>query len=170
MTSRPSALARPLPALLLIALLIALDQAVKLWVEAELPLREPVHVMPMLALYRTYNEGIAFSFLSGASGWLLVLFTSAVVAFVLYLWKGTERERRLAHLGYALIIGGALGNLIDRIAYGHVVDYVLVYTQTWSFAVFNLADAFITIGAGAIILDEVIAIRARRAAPKGGPD
>ena len=58
--------------------------------------------------------------------------------------------------GYALIIAGALGNLIDRFAYGHVVDFILFYTQTWSFAVFNMADSFITIGAGLVILDELL--------------
>jgi signal peptidase II len=161
-----TALSRPLPAALFVVVLVALDQAIKLWVEATLPLREPVEVAPMLALFRTYNEGIAFSFLSSASGWPLVALTTVIVGFVIHLWRQTEPKRWLAHLGYALIIGGAVGNLIDRAAYGHVVDYVLFYTDTWSFAVFNLADAFITMGAVAIVLDELVAIRARRTAPK----
>ena len=66
-----------------------------------------------------------------------------------------EKAQRLAHLGFALIIGGALGNVIDRVSYGHVIDYVLFHTPVWSFAVFNLADAFITIGAMLVIADEL---------------
>jgi signal peptidase II len=69
-------------------------------------------------------------------------------------------------MGFALIIGGALGNLVDRAVYGHVVDYILFYTSTWSFAVFNLADSLISIGAGLIMLDEVIAILRERKARK----
>lgn len=163
-------LARPLPALAFVVLLVGLDQAIKLWVEASLPLRQPVEIVPMLALFRTYNEGIAFSFLAGSSVTMLVVVTAAIVAFVAYLWRSTDPDRTLAHLGYGLIVGGAIGNLIDRAAYGHVVDYILFYTETWSFAVFNLADTFITLGAGAIVLDELLAIRRSRAASKGGED
>jgi signal peptidase II len=74
---------------------------------------------------------------------------------VLWLWRRTSKERWLAHLGFALIIAGALGNLVDRFLYGHVIDYVLFHTETWSFAVFNLADSFISVGAVAVILDEM---------------
>ena len=80
----------------------------------------------------------------------------AIVAFVLYLWRRTAKDRWLAHLGYALIIAGAIGNLVDRFTYGHVIDYILFHTETWSFAVFNLADSFITVGAGCVILDEML--------------
>jgi signal peptidase II len=164
---RTTMLARPLPAFLFVLLLVALDQAIKLWVEAGgLPLHEPVPVLPMLALFRTYNEGIAFSFMAGAPVVLLVLFTLAIVGFVVWLWRSTEPARFFAHLGYGLIVGGALGNLIDRAVYGHVVDYIHFYTESWSFAVFNLADAFITIGAGAIILDEILHWRRSRTTSK----
>ncbi|WP_099865770.1 signal peptidase II [Pararhizobium haloflavum] len=161
-----TSLARPLPAAALVALLVVLDQAIKIVVETSLPLHEPVEVIPMLALFRTYNEGIAFSFMSGASEWVLLAFTGAIVAFVLYLWRSTSPSRFLAHLGYALIVGGAIGNLIDRAVYGHVVDYILFYTDTWSFAVFNLADTFITLGAAAIILDEIVHLRRSSTASK----
>jgi signal peptidase II len=110
----------------------------------------------MLALYRTYNLGVAFSMLSGMDGWFIVGMRLIIVAFVLYLWHRTAKDRWLAHLGYALIIAGAIGNLIDRFAYGHVIDYILFHTETWSFAVFNLADSFITVGAGCVILDEML--------------
>ena len=82
-------------------------------------------------------------------------------AFVIWLWRQTPKARGIAHAGYALIIAGALGNLIDRFLFGYVIDYSLFYTETWSFAVFNLADSFITIGAGLVILDEVLMYRKR---------
>ncbi len=152
---------RPLPALVLILVALIADQAIKAAVEAYLPLHEPVHVVPMLALYRTHNLGVAFSMLSGMDGWFIVGMRLVIVTVVLWLWKNSDKDRHFAHLGYALIIAGALGNLVDRFVYGHVVDYILVYTDTWSFAVFNLADSLITIGAAAVVLDEVIASRRR---------
>jgi signal peptidase II len=149
-----------LPLACVVALAVVLDQIVKWLVETSLPFQQAVPVLPMLALYRTYNRGIAFSFLWGSSIWALIALTFCVVIFVLYLWRRTGKDRWLAHLGYALIIGGALGNLIDRATLGHVVDYVLFHTATWSFAVFNLADSFITVGAVAVVLDELLAMRA----------
>ena len=152
-----SALSRVIPMLSLVAAAVALDQVIKWLVETRLPFHELVPVIPMFALYRTWNEGIAFSMLGGLPDTALLALTGLVIVFVLYLWWRTPPGRRIAHLGYALIIGGALGNLVDRAVYGHVVDYILFHTQSWSFAVFNLADAFISIGAGLIVLDEVIA-------------
>lgn len=140
---------------ILAALLVTLDQAVKQWVETSLPFQQPVPVLPSLAWYRTWNEGVAFSFLTGLHDWLLILITVLIILFVLWLWKTTPRRRWLAQLGFALVIGGAAGNLFDRIFTGHVVDFILFYIGNWSFAVFNLADAFISVGATAIILDEV---------------
>ena len=124
-----------------------------------LPFQEAVEVVPMLALYRTYNYGVAFSMLSGMEGWFIVTLRLVVVAFVVWLWLQTPKARGFAHAGYAFIIAGAFGNLIDRALFGYVIDYVLFHTQTWSFAVFNLADAFITIGAGLVILDELLLLR-----------
>ena len=152
---RPS-LGRILPMLTLVIGAIALDQAVKWVVETTLPFHEIVPVIPMLALYRTWNEGIAFSLLQGLPDTGLLALTAVVVVFVSYLWWRNPPGRVIAHLGYALIIGGAVGNLIDRAVYGHVVDYILFHTETWSFAVFNLADSFISMGAGLIVLDELI--------------
>jgi signal peptidase II len=133
-----------------------LDQLVKIAVEMYLPLEQAVPLLPVLALYRTYNLGVAFSLLSGMEREFIIGMRIVIVAFVLWLWRRTAKDRPFAHLGYALIIAGAVGNLIDGIVYGHVVDYVLFHTETWSFAVFNLADSFITIGAGLVILDELI--------------
>ncbi|MBB3592748.1 signal peptidase II [Rhizobium sp. BK529] len=155
-TVRPALFSRPLPILIFIVVAVILDQIVKIAVDHYLPLQEAVPVIPMLALYRTYNLGVAFSMLSGMDGWFIVGMRLIIVAFVLYLWHRTAKDRWLAHLGYALIIAGAIGNLIDRFAYGHVIDYILFHTETWSFAVFNLADSFITVGAGCVIVDEML--------------
>ena len=153
---RPTLFSRPLPILIFIVIAVVLDQIVKIVVDHTLPLQEMVPVIPMLSLYRTYNLGVAFSMLSGMDGWFIVGMRLIIVAFVIWLWHRTNKQRTFAHLGYALIIAGALGNLIDRFLYGHVIDYILFYTESWSFAVFNLADSFITIGAGCVILDELL--------------
>jgi signal peptidase II len=153
------------PVLVWIATLVvavALDQWIKLLVETHLTLHEMVDVLPFLALYRTYNTGIAFSMLAGVGDIGLIVIALAVVAFVLFLAAKSEADRHLARFGFALIVGGAVGNLIDRMMHGHVIDYVLFHTPVWSFAVFNLADAFITVGAGLVILDELIVWRRDR--------
>lgn len=156
MSEKQVLFSRPLPIAVFIALALAADQLIKYLVESYLPFNEAVPVLPMLALYRTYNYGVAFSMLSGMEGWFIVGMRLVVVAFVLWLRRRTPKDRFFAHFGYALIIAGALGNLVDRLIFGYVIDYILFHTQTWSFAVFNLADSFITVGAGAIILDELL--------------
>ncbi|WP_313615578.1 signal peptidase II [Agrobacterium sp.] len=147
------------PALALIVVLLVVDQIVKTLVELYLPLQEMVPVIPMLALYRTYNLGVAFSMLSHMDGWFIVTMRLVIVVFVIWMWKKTPKDRNFAHLGFALIIAGALGNIFDRFLYGHVIDYILFHTQTWSFAVFNLADSFISIGAACVILDELLQMK-----------
>ncbi|WP_336055588.1 signal peptidase II [Nitratireductor sp. CH_MIT9313-5] len=140
--------------LALIALLI--DQWVKQLVQTNLPLHERVDLMPYLSLYHSHNTGVAFSMLSGVGGTWLSILTLVVLGFILYLALKTHAHQRLAQFGFALIVGGALGNLVDRTTLGYVVDYIYFHTPSWSFAVFNLADAFITIGAGLVILEEII--------------
>ncbi len=153
---RIALLSRPPLAVAFIVLAVVLDQIIKLAVEAYLPLQEPVPLLPVLALYRTYNLGVAFSMFSGMEREWIIGMRVIIVAFVLWLWRRSAPDRTFAHLGYALIIAGAIGNLIDGFAYGHVIDYVLFHTETWSFAVFNLADSFITIGAASVVLDELL--------------
>ena len=148
------------------AIAVALDQWVKYLVETRLEVQEKVDLLPFLALYRTFNTGIAFSMLSWFGDKGLIVVTLAVAAFILFLAWRSDPAQIFARLGFTLILGGAIGNLIDRVLYGHVVDYVLFHTPVWSFAVFNLADAFITIGAGLVILEEVLIWRrGRNAAP-----
>lgn len=132
------------------------DQLVKFIVEERLPFQRLVEVLPLLGLYRTYNDGIAFSMLAGLGDTGLVILALGVTLVVLYLRTGKSADRTWAHWGFALIVGGAIGNVIDRTLFGYVIDYILVYTQSWSFAVFNLADAFISVGAALVILDEFL--------------
>lgn len=148
------------------AVAVGLDQWVKYLVETRLALHEKVDVLPFLALFRTFNTGIAFSMLSWFGDKGLIAVTLAVAAFILYLAWRSDPAQVFARFGFTLILGGAIGNLIDRAVYGHVVDYVLFHTPAWSFAVFNLADVFITAGAALVILEEfLIWRRSRRAAP-----
>jgi signal peptidase II len=138
----------------IVALAVAADQASKYAVEQNLPFHQAVDVLPFLALFRTYNEGIAFSMLHFAGDAWLIGLTLAILALVGYFWTRTDPGQTLARAGLALVVGGAVGNLIDRIVHGHVIDFVLLHAGDWSFAVFNLADSFITIGAGLVVLGE----------------
>jgi signal peptidase II len=147
----------------LVAVAVALDQWIKYLVETRLEMQQMVDVLPFLALYRTYNTGVAFSMLSSFGDTGLIVVSLAVIAFVLYLASRSGDDQRLARIGFALVIGGAIGNLIDRAVHGHVIDYVLFHTPVWSFAIFNLADAFITVGAGLVLLEEFLGWRRQRA-------
>lgn len=138
---------------------IALDQWIKRLVETGLVMHERVELLPFLSLYRTYNTGVAFSMFSSVGDKGLIVLSLAVIVFVLYLAVRSAPRQWLSRAGFALIIGGAVGNLIDRAVYGHVIDYILFHTPVWSFAVFNLADAFITVGAGLVLIDEFLAWR-----------
>lgn len=154
--------------LLFMTLMIAADQASKLWVEANLALHEPVDILPFLAFFRTYNTGIAFSFLAFMDDKWLIALTLAIMVFVGWLWWRTPAERVLSLGGFVLVFGGAAGNLIDRLMYGHVIDFIQFHTASWSFAIFNLADSFISVGAGLILLDELFSIRRDNQLPADG--
>jgi signal peptidase II len=149
-------------ALVLVPLFVVIDQLTKYLAETGLPLQQPVPVMPFLSMFRTYNTGIAFSFLSGLDDMALVALTLAISGFIGWLWYRSDARQTFARIGYAFVLGGAIGNLIDRVRLGHVVDFILVHTHNWSFAVFNLADSFITVGAMLIIIDEFLEARRSR--------
>jgi len=140
---------------MLVIMFSALDQLSKYWVEKSLPFQQQVGFIPFLSWFRTYNEGIAFSFFSSFSSWALIALTVIIIIFVLWLWKQSSRTQVFTRFGYALVIGGAIGNLIDRVALGYVIDFVQFHTSSWSFAIFNVADSFITVGAAIIIFDEL---------------
>lgn len=142
-------------AMSMLAILVALDQLFKWLVETRLPFQEQVVVLPVFSLFRTHNEGIAFSMLTGMNeNWLLAMIL-AVIAFVTYLWARSSPSRWISQIGFILVVAGALGNLIDRAVLGFVVDYLLFHVGNWYFAVFNFADALISVGAAAIVIDEL---------------
>ena len=149
--------------IILIALIIAADQATKLWVLAALEPFEVIPLVPMLNLTLVFNEGAAFSFLADAGGWQRWFFAglAVVVSIALLLWlKRLEAQERLTGVALSLVAGGAVGNLIDRIAYGHVVDFVDVYWRTWHWPAFNVADSAITVGVILLLLDALLPKRA----------
>lgn len=140
--------------------LIALDQASKFVVETLLPMHEPVAVFAPLYWFRTWNEGVAFSMLGFLSPFWLIMISLAIIALFFLFWVKTVQDQGkmlgFTNFGFALIIAGALGNLIDRFFHGHVIDFVLLKAGSYAFAVFNLADSFITIGVMLIITEEVL--------------
>ena len=135
-----------------IGAMIILDQAAKWLAETQLPLQQPIEVLPILSFYLTYNTGIAFSLFAGLGSTELTIGTLAITALVLAFWTRSREGGRLAAVGFALIVGGALGNLIDRLLYGHVIDFLLLHFDQWELFVFNLADVALTAGPGALML------------------
>ena len=135
-----------------LALLILMaDQGIKWAVEASLPFQQAVDILPFFSLYYTFNTGIAFSFMNHLSPLALLGFAGLVVLLMLVLWWQARHDGFYAALGFGMILGGAMGNIIDRAAYGHVIDYVLLHMAGFSFAVFNLADAALTLGVGFLL-------------------
>ena len=137
------------------ALVVALDQGTKWMAEAALDPYLPVPLVPSLNLTLMYNEGAAFSFLAGAGGWQRWFFAglATLVTIALGVWlhrlKATER---MTAIGIALVMGGAVGNLIDRILTGLVVDFIDVYYADWHWPAFNLADSAITLGVALLLV------------------
>jgi signal peptidase II len=148
---------------------IVADQLVKAWIVHHFALFERVHVLPVLDIILTYNRGAAFSFLSDASGWQRWLFVvlALAVSLTLIIWMGRLRARVHALLacGLALIVGGALGNMIDRIVSGRVVDFIHVHWRQHYFPAFNIADSAITVGAVILLIDAWLETRTARAPP-----
>jgi signal peptidase II len=145
--------------LILIVLIVAADQATKLWVLAALEPYQVIPVAPSFNLTLVFNEGAAFSFLADAGGWQRWLFAGLAVAVSagLLVWlKRLEEHERMTGAALSLVAGGALGNLIDRVAYGHVVDFVDLYWRTWHWPAFNVADSAITAGVALLLLDAVL--------------
>lgn len=145
------------------ALIAAADQASKAWVIAVLELRERVDVLPVFAWVHVQNRGAAFSFLAGADGWQRWLFALLAIGFsgwLLWELSRLRREERTLAVAYALVLGGAIGNLADRVLQGSVTDFVLVHWFDRAyFPAFNVADAAITVGAGLWILVAVLESR-----------
>ena len=140
------------------------------WVVHHFTLFERVRLLPVLDVILTYNTGAAFSFLSDAAGWQRWLFVALAVGIsvVLVAWLRRLHARRqgLLACGLALIVGGALGNMIDRLLHGRVVDFILAHWGAHLFPAFNVADSAITIGAALVILDALLETRGAR--PQAG--
>jgi signal peptidase II len=138
-----------------IAIFVGLDQWSKHWIEGNFAPHQSHEIMPFWAIYPTRNFGVSFSLFSNLGPLVLVFISFIICLFIIYLWRQARKTDYLLHLGFALILSGAIGNLIDRALFGYVIDFIQFHTQTWSFAIFNLADSFITCGAIAILLHEL---------------
>ncbi|KPX41998.1 signal peptidase II [Pseudomonas syringae pv. tagetis] len=139
-------------------LVLVIDQASKYYFENTLSLYQQIIVIPDLFSWTlAYNTGAAFSFLADGAGWQRWLFAliAIVVSAVLVVWlKRLGRDDTWLAVALALVLGGALGNLYDRIVLGHVIDFILVHWENrWYFPAFNVADSAITVGAIMLALD-----------------
>ncbi|MCG8015177.1 MAG: signal peptidase II [Candidatus Thiodiazotropha sp. 'RUGA'] len=143
---------------------ILLDQLTKQMADRMLTLYEPVYVLPIFDLTLLYNKGAAFSFLSDQGGWQRWFFTvlAIVVTTVLtvWLWRLKQQEKWVA-VSLSLIIGGAIGNVIDRILFGHVIDFLHFHYQQHYWPAFNVADSAITLGVGIMLYDALVLAKRR---------
>jgi signal peptidase II len=154
------------PYLMVAAVVIVLDQITKLVVLERFMPGERLPVIPgLFDLTLLFNRGAAFSFLAGHDGWqrwFFILIALAASAFILHLLLG-HRHQRMFSVALGLILGGAVGNVVDRFLYGQVVDFLLFYQGNWYFPAFNVADSAITVGAVLLILDELLRMKSSRA-------
>ena len=151
--------------LVLAGVLIILDQLTKLYFDGLLRYGQRIAVLPFFDFTLLYNPGAAFSFLAQAEGWqrwFLTMLGLGASVFIVWMMHTSRSNKRLM-LALTLILGGALGNVIDRIAYGHVVDFLLFYWKDWYYPAFNIADTCITLGAILLILDELLRLRGQHA-------
>ena len=138
---------------------IALDQITKQIAQDSLPFHQLVDVVPGFDWYLTHNTGAAFSFLADAGGWQRWFFTitTVVVSTIILFWiKQVPKDEKMTAVSLCLILGGALGNLIDRIYLGYVIDYIQVWLGSYPWPAFNIADAAISVGAAILILSSFI--------------
>lgn len=138
------------------AFVIVVDQITKRVVDSAMQLHQTIELIPYFQLTYMRNQGAAFSFLSGAGGWQRWFFIGlAIVASVfIFIWlRKLDLSRRREAVAWALVLGGALGNLIDRILYGYVIDFLDVYVGDWHWPAFNVADSAITLGVVLLLLD-----------------
>ena len=159
--AKPSAVRGMLPWLSLALLLALLDQLTKVLILGAFEHGQATPMTSFFNLVRVHNSGAAFSFLAGASGWQRWFFTAIGVAatvFIVYLLRAHPGQR-LFCFALACILGGAVGNVIDRLLHGYVVDFLDFHWGGWHFPAFNLADSAITLGAICLILDELLRVR-----------
>ncbi len=152
--------------LILAVVVVGLDQLTKAWVVAALPYRHAIELTPFFRLVHVHNTGAAFSFLADAGGWQRWFFVGlalgASALLLVWLWR-LPRQKRLEATGVSLILGGALGNFIDRIRYGYVVDFLDFHLGGWHWPAFNLADTAITLGVGLLLWQSFFTSESTRA-------
>lgn len=155
---------RLLPWLAVAAVIVLADQLTKLWIVNWLQTGQAVRLCAFFNLVLAYNKGAAFSFLASASGWQRYFFTAIsflAVIFILYFMR-RHAGQRLFCCALSLILGGAVGNLIDRALYGQVTDFLDFHIGAWHWPAFNIADSAITIGAILLVLDELRRVNRNR--------
>ncbi|MGH8309599.1 MAG: signal peptidase II [Steroidobacteraceae bacterium] len=147
----------------LAVVIILLDQLAKLWALSAFREFEQLELLPVLDFTLMYNTGAAFSFLAGASGWqrwfFVILALAVAAGITVWLRRLRAHDQALLGCGLALILGGAVGNVIDRLRLGKVVDFIHVHWNDAYFPAFNLADSAITVGAGLLLLDAFLESR-----------
>jgi len=139
-------------------IVLVVDQITKWLAEGYLTQHPPVEILPVFRFALAYNTGAAFGLLSDAGGWQRLFFTiiAIVVSIVIIIMLRRLKEHELqVAIALLLVLGGAVGNLVDRVRFGHVVDFIDVYYQTWHWPTFNVADSAITIGAILLVMDAV---------------
>jgi signal peptidase II len=135
---------------------LVFDQLTKFLAADYLMQHGEIHLMPLLNLVLVHNTGAAFGFLSSAGGWQNIFFIIVAVAacvFILWMSWRLEGKDKLLAIALMLVLGGAVGNLVDRLIHGYVIDFIDVYYDTWHWPAFNVADSAITIGAALLLLD-----------------
>jgi len=159
---------RSLRWLWLTAVIVIIDQYTKLLVVQNLLEYERITLLPILDLVRFHNTGAAFSLLANAGGWQHWLFVGVAVVVSIgilwYQWLLPAHGCRLLAAGLALVLGGAIGNVIDRLIYSYVVDFIFFFYGDWSWPAFNVADSAITVGVVFILFDNFFLERKRGAA------
>jgi signal peptidase II len=145
---------------LALAIFIA-DQFTKVLIVGYYRLGEATYIASFFNIVRAHNTGAAFSFLAGASGWQRWFFTVLGIAAAVFItWMlRSHPGQKLFSFALACILGGAIGNVVDRLLHGYVVDFIQVHWRGWYFPAFNVADSAITIGAALLILDELLRVR-----------
>jgi len=170
---RPTILESGIRWLWIAALTLIADQLTKIWIQLNVVVnQEYIALLPFLNIHHTGNPGAAFSFCAdcgGAQRWAFSVL-AVVVSIVLVVWlrRLPLANHKLLTVGLALIVGGALGNMIDRVYLGHVVDFIQVYRGNWKFPSFNVADSAISIGAALVILDSLREMQRERRERRAG--
>jgi signal peptidase II len=150
-----------LPWLILAVIIILADQFTKTLIIGYYKLGDSTPVTSFFNIVRAHNTGAAFSFLANAGGWQRWFFTGiGAVATLFILWMlRSHHAQKLFAFALACILGGAIGNVIDRLLHGYVVDFLDFYVKGWHWPAFNIADSAIFIGAGCLILDEILRVK-----------